>query len=242
MDSLLFLIKVINVIWYYNIEAEGGERMSDENSRIDKYEKRRKTTKSITVLLIIGGILIVFLLFIWIFGGDGKKSEESNEASTEIQRDENDSNDTMFEDEEDPIEKDESDEDDAKDKNDEDKEEKKEDDEEDEVETEEVEPSDANVSKAYTGNWEPVGTKQSGSHTTNYDDGSQDRIEIKEAVQLATGLQDMTELWVGNGGDQKVIATVASSDETDIYRVYLSWVDEKGWQPTKVEELKEVSY
>src|SRR5699024_1486401 len=200
MDSLLFLIKVINVIWYYNIEAEGGERMSDENSRIDKYEKRRKTTKSITVLLIIGGILIVFLLFIWIFGGDGKKSEESNEASTEIQRDENDSNDTMFEDEEDPIEKDESDEDDAKDKN-----------EEDEEETEEVDPSDANVSKAYTGNWEPVGTKQSGSHTTNYDDGSQDRIEIKEAVQLATGLQDMTELWVGNGGDQKVIATVASS-------------------------------
>src|SRR5699024_9917128 len=205
------------------IEAEGGERMSDENSRIDKYEKRRKTTKSITVLLIIGGILIVFLLFIWIFGGDGKKSEESNEASTEIQRDENDSNDTMYEDEED-------------------KEEKKEDDEEDEVETEEVEPSDTNVSKAYTGNWEPIGTKQSGPHTTNYDDGSQDRIEIKEAVQLATGLQDMTELWVGNGGDQKVIATVASPDETDIYRVYLSWVDEKGWQPTKVEELKEVSY
>src|SRR5690625_687999 len=244
MDSLLFLIKVINVIWYYNIEAEGGERMSDDNSRIDKFEKRRKTTKSITVLLILGGILIIFLLFMWVFGGDGKKSEESNEASTEIQRNENDSDDTMFDDEEDEdrIEKDESDEDDVKDENDADKEEKKEDDEEDEVETEEVEPSDANVSKAYTGNWEPVGTKQSGSHTTNYDDGSQDRIVIKEAVQLATGLQDMTEWWIANGGDQKVIATVTSPDKTDIYRVYLSWVDEKGWQPTKVEELKEVSY
>src|SRR5699024_3870393 len=139
-------------------------------------------------------------------------------------------------------EKEEEDEEEEKEKKDEDKEEKKEDDEEDEVETEEVEPSDANVSKAYTGNWEPVGTKQSGSHTTNYDDGSQDRIEIKEAMQLANGLQDMTELGVGNGGDQKVIATVASPDETDIYRVYLSWVDGKGWQPTKVEELKEVSY
>src|SRR5699024_2615670 len=148
------------------------------------------------------------------------------EASTEIQRDENNSDDTMFENEEDedPIEKNESDEDDDKDENDEDKEQKKEDD-EGEIETEEVEPSDANVSKAYTGNWEPVGTKQSGPHTTNYDDGSQDRIEIKKAVQLATGLQDMTEVWVGNGGDQKVIATVTSPDKTDIYPVYLSWVD-----------------
>src|SRR5699024_3878596 len=133
-------------------------------------------------------------------------------------------------------------EDDAEDKHDEDKGEKKDDDEADEVETEGVEPSDTSVSKAYTGNWEPIGTKQSGPHTTNDDDGSQERIDVTEARHLATGLQDMTEVWGGSGGEQTVIATVASPDETDIYRVYLSWVDEKGWQPTKVEELKEVSY
>lgn len=217
--------------------------MSEEHSRIDKFEKRRKTTKSITVLLILGGILIVFLLFMWIFGGNGKP-DENKEASTEVQRDENDSDDTMFEDEEneDTIETDESDESDTEDEKEEndDKEDKKKDNEE-EVETEEVEPSDNNVEKAYTGNWEPVGTTQSGPHTTNYDDGSQDRIEIKEAVQSVTGLQDMVELWVGNDGDQKVTATVSSPDKSDIYRVYLSWVNEKGWQPTKVEELKEAN-
>ena len=110
-----------------------------------------------------------------------------------------------------------------------------------EVETEEIESTDDNVIEAYTGKWQPNGTIQEGPHTTNYDDGSQDRIEIKQAVMSATGLgEDLTEHWIGNGGDQKVIATVANPGNTEIYRVYLSWIDQEGWQVTQIERLKEV--
>ena len=112
-----------------------------------------------------------------------------------------------------------------------------------EVETEQVEPSDDNVIEAYTGNWQPIGTVQEGPHTTVYDDGSQDRIEIKQAVISVTGLaDDMIEWRIGNGGDQKVIATVSNPGKTDNYRVYLSWVDNQGWQVTSVEKLKEIQY
>src|SRR5699024_10976013 len=64
-------------------------------------------------------------------------------------------------------------------KNEEEKEEK-------EVELKEIESSDSNVIKAYEGDWDPIGTKQEGPHTTTYDDGSDDRIEIREAVLMVT--------------------------------------------------------
>lgn len=206
---------------------------SDKDSRINKFEKRRKTTKSITILLLLGSVLIIVLLLMWIFGGNDKESKGPEGASSEIQRDENDSDDRRNEEDTDES-TDEAESDKKKSEDDED-----EDKDEDEVETEKVEPSDDNVTEAYTGNWKAVGTEQSGSHTTNYDEGSQDRIEMESAIQLATGLDDMTALWIGNGGDQKVIATVSSSDNSEIYRVYLSWIEGEGWQPAKVEELKE---
>src|SRR5699024_11189719 len=104
----------------------------------------------------------------------------------------------------------------------------------------EVDPTDNNVSKAYTGNWKPVGTIQDGPHTTNYNNGSIDRKEIKEAVSIATGVDEnqMIEHWIGNGGDQKVIATIQDQTDSVFYRVYLEWIDEEGWKPTKVEQLK----
>lgn len=58
---------------------------------------------------------------------------------------------------------------------------------------------------------------------------------------MVTGIPEdnMIEWWVGNGGDQKVVATVSDREETETYRVYLSWVDNEGWQPTKLETLVE---
>lgn len=202
---------------------------NSQESRINKFDKRRKTTKAITTLLIIGVVLAIVFIFVLIFGGNDSESKVSEQASSEIQR--KDDGDIDY------IKPDEDDEDQEESENDEEKDNKEED--KEKVETKEVESSDDNVTKAYEGNWKPIGTEQSGPHTTNYDDGSQDRIEIKEAIRSATGLEDMVELWIGNGGDQKVIATVATPDNSDIYRVYLSWIDEEGWQPTKVEKLKE---
>src|SRR5699024_5666585 len=110
----------------------------------------------------------------------------------------------------------------------------------DDVKTKSVESDDDNVAEAFTGNWKPIGTEQSGPHTVNYDDGSQDRKEMEEAVTVATGIEDMTVWWLSRAGDQKVEATISNNrDQSEVYRVNIEWVDEKGWKPTKVEMLKE---
>jgi len=225
--------------------------MQNDNrqSRTNKFEKRRKNTKQISILMVIAGVLLLILLAFWIFGGKDKdgsdpdrdavedihieeknndlnESENVNEDSNQTanQHDENSENDMVEEDTEGNEQNENDDSDDNA-----------------EVETEEIESTDDNVIEAYTGKWQPNGTIQEGPHTTNYDDGSQDRIEIKQAVMSATGLgEDLTEHWIGNGGDQKVIATVANPGNTEIYRVYLSWIDQEGWQVTQIERLKEV--
>ena len=110
------------------------------------------------------------------------------------------------------------------------------------AETEEVPSTDENVTKAYTGDWEPIGTTQTGEHVTDFSDGSADRNEIKQAVAAATGISadNMIEWWIGNAGDQQVTATVSDTQKETIARVQLNWVDGEGWQVTLVEELNEI--
>lgn len=111
---------------------------------------------------------------------------------------------------------------------------------EEEATVKEVSTNDNNVIKAYEGDWDPIETEQEGPHTTTYDTGSKDRIEIKEALVMVTGLEEdnLIEHWIGRGGEGKVIATVSDNDHEEIYKVYLQWIDGEGWQPTKYEELK----
>lgn len=114
---------------------------------------------------------------------------------------------------------------------------------ESDAETEEVQSADDNVTKAYTGDWEPIGTTQTGDHSAiDFSDGSADRNEIKAAVAAATGISadNMIEWWVGNAGDQQVTATVSDTQKETIARVQLNWIDGKGWQVTLVEELNEI--
>jgi len=240
--------------------------MSDNNnSRLDKFEKRRKNTKLMSYLLIAAGILIVVLIGTFVFS-DTEASKEREQASTGIKNTQP-KQDEKLKAERDAIEKkqdteaktkqaeekkaeqeqadkekaeeekmkQEKEEKDKEDKEGKDKDKKKDKD----IKTKSVKSSDDNVAEAFTGNWKPVGTKQSGSHTTNYDDGSQDRNEMENAIKSATGLSTMTTWWIERGGEQKVIATVSNkSDESEVYRVHLKWVKDKGWKPTKVELLK----
>ncbi|WP_068674407.1 YrrS family protein [Oceanobacillus sp. Castelsardo] len=199
----------------------------ENGSRINKYEKRRKNTKLISFFIVIGIILFISLISIWLFGdGDSTLVEETEQAQNDTSNETGTT--TNSEQEDQSIVKD--------DNGGEEKE-----NEEQEITTEEVDPSDDNVVKAYEGNWEAVGTEQEGQHTVNYSEGSQDRKEMTVAIQTATGLVEgnYREWWVANGGDQKVIATVSDSNQSEVYRVYLAWNDGEGWQPTKVELLKE---
>jgi hypothetical protein len=110
------------------------------------------------------------------------------------------------------------------------------------TETEEVPSTDDNVSTAYTGDWEPIGTTQTGEHVTDYSDGSADRNEIRQAIAAVTDISadNMIEWWIGNAGDQQVTATVSDTQKETIARVQLDWVDGEGWQVTLVEELNEI--
>jgi cytoskeletal protein RodZ len=110
------------------------------------------------------------------------------------------------------------------------------------TDTEEVPSTDENVTKAYTSDWEPIGTTQTGEHVTDYSDGSADRNEIKQAIAAVTGISadNMIEWWIGNAGDQQVTATVSDTQKKTIARVQLNWVDGEGWQVTLVEELNEI--
>src|SRR5699024_4368081 len=91
---------------------------------------------------------------------------------------------------------------------------------------EEMFTTDGNVEEAFVADWPPIGTNQTGTHTVNFDNESED---------------GMIEHWVGNGGDQKVIATVSNNDQSIAYKVYLQWEIDKGWKPTKVEKLKSLN-
>src|SRR5690625_4223469 len=54
--------------------------MNSDNrqSRLNKFEKRRKNTKKISILMIIAGILLLILLAFWIFGGKEKDTTSTD--------------------------------------------------------------------------------------------------------------------------------------------------------------------
>lgn len=206
---------------------------SQKRSRSNKYEKRRRNNKAISILLIVAIVLTVLLIFVLLFGGSDKSEDKVEDKPVgQLTFTEDNKNDDEATDEVDTEQEDKElneDDDDNHDNS--------------EIKVTEIDSTDANVIEAYTGNWEALGTEQTGPHTTSYTKGSPDRVEISEAVLFVTGLNanDYVEHWIGNGGDQKVIATVSNTEQTEIYRVYLTWIDEKGWQPTQVEKLSKVS-
>ncbi|SER73166.1 Protein of unknown function [Gracilibacillus ureilyticus] len=236
-----------------------------KKSRSNRFSKKRKNTKALTILYIAGIVLLVVLIAIIFFGGNDEETPETNgDMDMNEETDTNDQNEqesqVIFEDEPDEEESaedeasveregsetDETIENDGPQIEEAEEEEAEAEEEESEnnsnVETYEVEPADDNVRKAYEGNWEPVGTEQEGPHTPEYDNGSVDRQEMAKAVEVATGIPAENQItwWAGRGGDQKVELTVSpETNEQETYRVHLVWVDGQGWQPTLVEELIE---
>ncbi|WP_164668531.1 YrrS family protein [Virgibacillus doumboii] len=217
----------------------------DNYSRVNKFEKRRKNTKSLSIFAVLGSILLVVLFAIVIFGGDDEKENANDNPSTESTESGSSESDSSS-DEQSFSENDENnaaESDSTSDKETTSDEDTPNTEEESNAqgETDQVEPSDDNVINAYTKDWQPIGTEQTGQHTVNYNEGSQDRIEMTKAAAMATGLDEDSLImwWIQRNGDQKVITTVSNSDNTVYYRAYLSWVDGQGWKPTKVEELKE---
>ena len=98
-----------------------------------------------------------------------------------------------------------------------------------EEDNEEIEENPVNESAPYDAD-----------HAVDYNDGSADRIAIKNKIMRATGLgSDLIEYWVGNNGPGRVIATVASPDQSDIYEVELQYGEDE-WHVTSYRPLDSI--
>ncbi|MBS4748032.1 hypothetical protein BV454_03331 [Bacillus altitudinis] len=217
------------------------------NSRFEHRDKRRKANMVLNILI---GIVVVLILVVasslLIFNRPPKDvaNEPSKTAPASSENKQNSEEDVKDQ------KKDTSDDADAKKDDSSDKKDdtKKTDEEEepnkdalkDATETDGGKTSD--VDKTYENdNWEPVGTEQSGSHTATYDANSKDWKEMIKAMSYATGISEdqMTVIWLGNnGGPQDAKGTIRDKSTGERYRVEITWVDEKGWKPVKVEKLK----
>lgn len=216
----------------------------NKDSRYQRFEKRRKNTKLLTILAILGGALALILLVTTIlpFGGEEKTvndqpktaTDDSDQTEYDSTESSQDSSSTDTEGQEDSTETpEESSEEDSSESNTVDW----------ETTEETVEESDKeNVEKVITRDWKPIGTEQEGSHRATFKKGTQDWDEMVKAIHVGAGLQPSNSiLWyVGNGGDaQSAIGTITDKSQQKIYRVYVEWIDQKGWKPVKVEVLEE---
>ncbi|USK63383.1 YrrS family protein [Peribacillus frigoritolerans] len=228
-------------------------------SRFNQRDQKRKVNKIYNIAITIVSILIVIVavsIFLSDDGTDSKKAttEPKQVAETEkgkvVDKPAGKEEETDSE-KEDAVGDSEATEEDAEKEDskatEEDAEEKAEDDADPEkagdAELVEVEGSgDGNVASTYTSeSWKPVGTEQSGEHTTSFEKGSVDWNEMSKAIASGAGIDEgnMKLWWLQNGGSPTTaIGTVSEGDNPKTFRVYIEWVDGSGWKPVKVEELK----
>lgn len=221
-----------------------------EGPRFEKRAKNRRYNKLLNIGIAFVFILILFFTYKLIFGG--KTEPASTELASETSMNDNEDSTAAYDnqDEEEAsdggsttgaVTNDESETDEGTGATEEET-----DIESVETENETIENNseDTNVIKTeVNSSWKPVGTQQAEPHVAIYDDESRDRLEMHLALQYATGLteQDWI-LWrIGNdGGPNKAKGVVSSNDKKKVYRVYIEWIQNQGWKPTKLEQLNEV--
>ncbi|WP_203288193.1 DUF1510 family protein [Metabacillus sp. cB07] len=219
-----------------------------KGSRFENRDKRRKANVVLNILIGIVALLILVIGSQLLLGGNDseKASEKANEetASGTVKNDENKGQQDK--------EKAEASEENTEENSTEDADEAEKDEtaEENGEENEEVgEPvvtegdPNSNVDQIIENpGWKPVGTSQSEPHVAQYDKSSQDWAEMIKAMSYATGLSesDMTIWFIGNNGSPNdAKGTISSKDKTQNYKVEITWVENEGWKPVRVEKLKQ---
>lgn len=213
-------------------------------SRSEKVGKKRKANMVYNILL---GVVILAIIIVGatIFLGDDEKDQASPKVSDQSQQEKEQKDGQNEEDQNNEEELDANDESSIDDEEDAEQNADDENTEEDSTEepTEVENSGDPNVERTLVNeSWEPVGTTQpSGEHVADYTKGSTDWNEMEQALAYGSGVEhsNMTVWFLGNGGSPtKAVGTVGPKDRSATYRVYIEWVDEGGWKPVKVEQLK----
>lgn len=216
------------------------------NSRYEKRDKRRKTNVVLNTLIGIVAVLILFIGYQLMFGGSAEKTAKYNEQPDIKLANDEKSN------EEEKIDKEKNQDSETKDdKTEEEIDAEKDSEESADEETEEDEdpleqptitegePGSGVEETIVNPGWSPIGTSQTEPHAANYDKGSQDWAEMTKALSYATGIpeSDMIIWFLGNNGSPNdATGTISPKDKSAKYKVYITWVENKGWKPTKIEK------
>jgi hypothetical protein len=219
----------------------------DDNSRLDKFNKRRKNTKLINVLIVLGALLGIFLLFLMFTKDDDQPVEQAQSSNEEVPNEDSqqpgledgESDNTDNQDAQEGEEEEENAESDEPDSTQNDDEGSN-----DESSNGQVDEAsdDPNVLETIVKDWEPIGTVQEEPHVATYDDSTVDWKEMWEAARYATNLTEDDYIeWraANNGNHNKAKLTISNKAQTETYRVYIDWIENEGWKPIKVEVLKE---
>jgi hypothetical protein len=219
-------------------------------SRLNRKRGRNRSDKILNILIAVVVLAIIITASIIFMGGDNKnKAEEKLPDTTE----ENSEDGSTSEVTDGTATDDAASEDESADSTDESATDETETDETTEtgeeadpgvVKYESSEDAVVNESIIKTG-WEPIGTKQTGEHVSLYDGKSVDWQEKISAISYATDLpEDALIIWkIKNGGSpQKSIGIVSTKDKVEKYRVYLEWIDGKGWKPVKMDVLNTLDF
>jgi type IV secretory pathway VirB10-like protein len=216
-------------------------------SRYGRTTKRKKTNMILNILIGVVFIFIIVLASSLFFGKNDPATDNEDQLATgEQELSETGENEAEKESEEaapTDEEEAEAESEEAEESAEKEKEKEEESEEADDSETEVSENSDdPNVIKTMTNpGWGPVGTSQSEPHTSVYEEGHVDWNEKLKAVEAATRLKsgDYTLYFLGNGGSEHLsVASIKNKSTGENFKVYLEWVTNKGWKPTKVEQVK----
>jgi cytoskeletal protein RodZ len=193
------------------------------SSRFAKRSKQRKVNRILNTFITIVFALILFFGWKWLFANDRSvKETNASPQPVEVETSEQETNEQQQPSEQQT-----------------EQEENKE-----QVEETVVDDPNSNVIREIVNpTWQPIGTTQSEPHVTQYDKNSVDWKEMLDAISYATGISssDLIVWFIGNGGSPNhAVATVSKKDKTEHYKVFIEWVTNEGWKPTKVQQLKEI--
>ncbi|KMK75752.1 YrrS family protein [Alkalihalobacillus pseudalcaliphilus] len=88
------------------------------------------------------------------------------------------------------------------------------------------------------GEWQPIGTEQSGAYSHDFNEGSLNWQEKVRALSYATGIpqDEMTVWWLGNGGSPHRVNGVVAGPDGQKYEVLMEFIEGEGWLPLEKSE------
>ncbi|MEI4620177.1 DUF1510 family protein [Bacillus pfraonensis] len=88
--------------------------------------------------------------------------------------------------------------------------------------------------------WEPIGTEQGTKPAMQFKEGTTDWNEMKKAISYAVNVPESQLIYdfIGNNGTNKAYGNVRDKQSNKKYKVYIDWVENKGWKPVSVQAIK----